>query len=106
MKHVHAKSGLVFEVGRLYDFNGSTFDMCIITKWNEHCDSAPTIVGYYFGDYNKDVTDEYIDMYIDNQKQLNKAVAIIVNSIKDTSNNKEAKELGLIMESVNDYIWY
>ena len=68
MKHLHEKSGTIYEVGRLYDFDGATFDMCVITKWDYNFESAPKIINYYFGDYDKATTDEYIDMYLEDNK--------------------------------------
>ena len=65
MKHVHKRTGQVYEVGRLDDFDGSTYDMCVITKWNECFESAPKLINYYFGDYDASTTDEYIDMYLE-----------------------------------------
>ncbi len=65
MKHIHKSTGLEFDVSRLIDFDGRTHDMCVITKWDvEHnFESNPIIIDYYFGDYDQDTTDDYIDEY-------------------------------------------
>ena len=68
MKHIHEKSGQVYEVGRLHDFDGSDFDMCVITKWDDSFESAPKLITYYFGDYDKATTDEFIDMYLEEKE--------------------------------------
>lgn len=67
MKHIHRKTGVEYEVGFL-----SEFDMCVITKWDtEHnYEKGPVIVGYYFGDYDKESTDYYIDQYLDKMEGL------------------------------------
>ena len=76
MKHIHEKTGTPFQVGRLIDFDGRTFDITVITLWDEEHDfeASPVIVGYYFGDYDQEVTDDYIDMYIEEQNSLKKVV--------------------------------
>lgn len=73
MKHLHAASGLYFECGELMEFpaNGirKTYDMTVITLWGDPEDDpeAPTIVGYYFGDYDEKTTDYYIDQWLQQQ---------------------------------------
>lgn len=67
MTHLHEASGLYFECGELMEFpvNGTrkTYDMTVITLWGctEGDPEAPIIVGYYFGDYNEETTNYYID---------------------------------------------
>ena len=41
MKHIHKKSGKTYEVGVMNDFDGSTYDMCIITLWDPDCNESP-----------------------------------------------------------------
>lgn len=73
MKHLHKASGLYFECGELMEFpvNGTrkTYDMTVITLWDEseNDPEAPIIVGYYFGDYNEEVTNYYIDRWFHKQ---------------------------------------
>lgn len=69
MKHIHKKTGIEYEVGSLVDFNGMSYDMCIITKWSDDEDDleGPVIVGYYFGPYDDKLTDTYIDDYLKNR---------------------------------------
>lgn len=68
MKHIHSRTGKEYEVGKLVDFNNVSCDMCIITYWYNEDGSAtsenPTIVGYYFGTYDKDTTDKCIEQYL------------------------------------------
>ena len=66
MKHIHKRTGVEYEVGRLDDFDGKTFDMCVITKWDtEKWEEHPIIIDYYFGEYDAETTDDYIDMYLE-----------------------------------------
>ena len=69
MKHVHKTTGKEYVVGKLVDFDGSDFDIKVITEW-PNVDEAdepvnPIIVGYYFGDYDAGITDYYIDQYLE-----------------------------------------
>ena len=73
MKHLHKASGLEFECGELLDFpvNGirRTYDMTVITLWKDSEESLepPVIVDYYFGEYNAEHTDYYIDRWLERQ---------------------------------------
>ena len=49
MTHLHVKTGKTYEVAIMDDFDGSTFDMCVITKWDPNFNESPTLVDYYFG---------------------------------------------------------
>lgn len=72
MKHIHKKTGTEYDVSRLIDFDGRTHDMCVITKWDVENDfeNGPIIIDYYFGDYNEEDTDYYIDQYLKKQEGL------------------------------------
>lgn len=61
MKHIHNKTGVEYEVGFLSDF-----DMCVITKWDveNNYEKGPVIIDYYFGEYDEESTDDYIDEYL------------------------------------------
>lgn len=73
MTHLHKASGLYFECGELMEFpvDGvrKTYDMIVITLWGctEDDPEAPIIVGYYFGEYNEETTDYYIDQWLQKQ---------------------------------------
>ena len=76
MKHIHNKTGVEYEVGVLNDFDGKTFDMCVITKWDtEKFEESPVIIDYYFGGYDPETTDEYIDDYLERQECLKKTLS-------------------------------
>lgn len=61
MKHVHKQSGMTFECGELIDRGANaTYDMTVITYWPSGYE-PPVIVGYYFGEYDPEATDFYID---------------------------------------------
>lgn len=73
MQHLHKASGLYFECGELMEFpvNGvrKTFDMTFITLWQDVDNelTPPIIIGYYFGDYDPEITDYYIDRWFEKQ---------------------------------------
>ena len=71
MKHLHEASGLEFEIGELVEpGRKKTYDIMIITFWPDAesgAESPVSIVDYYFGDYDKDTTDRYIDEWLRRQ---------------------------------------
>jgi hypothetical protein len=63
MIHIHKNTGIEFDVGFCSDF-----DMSIITKFpNEPGDEPVILIDYYFGDYDPDTTDKYIDNFYKKQ---------------------------------------
>lgn len=76
MTHIHEQTGKEFEVGRLIDGYGKTYDINVIMKWDvEHdFDQSPVLVDYYFGDPESEYNDEYIDMFIERQNSLKKVI--------------------------------
>lgn len=71
MRHTHEASGLVFEIGELVEpGRKKTYDITVITFWPDAesgAESPVSIVDYYFGDYDKDITDRYIDEWLRRQ---------------------------------------
>lgn len=69
MTHVHKKSGKSFEVGQVIDQNdGRSYDINVILQFPDDDDDEDLevkLVGFYFGDYDEETTDDYIDMYFD-----------------------------------------
>jgi hypothetical protein len=84
MKHFHEKSGKNFEIGRLIDPDGGTYDINVIMKWDEENDfeQSPIIVDYYFGDYDKNDTDFYIDEFIKKQKVIKQALKYLEGKLE------------------------
>lgn len=76
MTHIHEQTGKEFEVGRLVDGDGKTYDINVIMKWDvEHdFDQSPVLVDYYFGDPESEYNDKYIDMFIERQNSLKKVI--------------------------------
>lgn len=76
MKHIYENTGQEFEVGRLFDFDGKTYDINVITKWDieNDFDQSPIIIDYYFGEPEKDTTDSFIEQFLKQQESLKKAV--------------------------------
>lgn len=71
MKHIHKKSGQEFEIGRLISPQGGDYDITVITYWKdaeqELIGSPVVLVNFYFGDYDEESTDRFIDMWLDNR---------------------------------------
>lgn len=71
MKHLHEASGLEFEIGELVEpGRQKTYDIMVITFWPDAESGAASpvsIVDYYFGDYDKDITDHYINEWLRRQ---------------------------------------
>lgn len=66
MIHVHNKTGIEFDVGFCSDF-----DMSIITRWPVRPGDDPIeLIDYYFGEYDKEATDYYIDKYFEKMENL------------------------------------
>ena len=76
MKHLHTSTGTTNEVGRLFDTDGKTYDINIITKWDEEHDfeQNPVLVDYYFGDLEDAVTNSCIDEFIERQQQIRNSI--------------------------------
>lgn len=92
MKHLHKASGKTFECGELMEFpaNGTrkTYDMTVISLWEDDPDHDPQpviIVGYYFGEYNEETTDYYIDQWFQKQAMENEWLKL-VSSCQDIVN--------------------
>lgn len=69
MVHVHKKSGLEFEIGRIDDpSSGTTYDITTILKFpdydNDENDLNVELVDWYFGEYNEEHTNDCIDRYL------------------------------------------
>ena len=102
MKHIHTKTGKSFEVGRLIDFDGKTFDINVITLWDEENDFelSPVIVGYYFGDYDKEVTDDFIDMYLDDQNTLKRTKKYLEDKKMIDGDYMEPEDVEKLVETI------
>lgn len=66
MEHV-SKNGKTYEIGELMEVGGeTTYEINVIMDWQE---SEPIkIVGFYFGDYDYDITENYIQEYENGNK--------------------------------------
>lgn len=72
MTHIHKRTGYEFEVGEYRDVDdGKTYDITVISYWKDaemDGEGSPVeLVNYYFGAYDEEVTDHYIDMWLDNR---------------------------------------
>lgn len=84
MRHLHKASGKTFECGELMDFPAEgirkTYDMTVISLWEDDPDNDPQpviIVGYYFGEYDEETTDFYIDRWFEAQAMDNEWLKIV-----------------------------
>lgn len=72
MKHLHKRSGHYFEVGSYTD-GDRTYDITVISYWKDpetqDVGSPVELIGYYFGDYDEETTDFYIDRWFDNRSK-------------------------------------
>jgi hypothetical protein len=65
MTHIHKKSGKPFEVGQVIDqTDGCSYDINVIFQFpdydNDYDELEVKFVNFYFGAYNKEITDDYI----------------------------------------------
>jgi hypothetical protein len=112
MKHFNEKTGKNFEIGRLVDSDGGTYDINVITKWDEENDyeQSPIIVDYYFGDYDKDDTDNYIDQFLKRQETLKTVLKHLNARLEvdghyfETEEPDEFEKLKQAIESVKEMI--
>lgn len=109
MKHIHEKTGNNYEIGRLIDPDGGTYDINVITKWDEENDyeQSPVIIDYYFGDYDKKVTDDYIDMYLEKQKTMKQVLMYLEGKLtvdEDCMDSEDINKLNQTIESVKEMI--
>lgn len=107
MKHVHERTGKTFEIGRLVDPDGGTYDINVIIKFDEENDfeQNPVIVDYYFGDYDKNDTDYYIDKYLEKQDTLKSTLKFLEGMllVDETFMDQEnVTELKKTIQSVKD----
>lgn len=83
MTHLHKASGLTFECGELMEFpvdgTRKTYDITVITSWDRTEDGCEPviIVGFYFGEYDAELTDYYIDKWFQEQAMDNEWLKIV-----------------------------
>lgn len=94
MIHVNNKTGKQFDVSRLIDFDSRTHDINIITKWDYENDfeQSPVIIDYYFGDYEKEDTDYYINSFLETQENI-KAAINYLEKLALTTDTAELKKV-------------
>jgi hypothetical protein len=103
MEHLHKRTNTTYEVG-----TASDFDMTIITKWPDYNSidddddiTGPVIIDYYFGEYDPEATDYYIDRYLQKQESLAEALELFKH--RDQWSNQSVDELyNVIKELYND----
>ena len=82
MEHLHEKTNTTYQIGHLFDDAGKSFDITVITNWPkvidfDNDDCTVKIIDFYFGDYNKSYTNEYIDQFIEKQTQIKKSIGYL-----------------------------
>lgn len=79
MKHKHKATGTVFECGELIEIGtNKTYDITVITYWPASGEQ-PTIIDYYFGEYDPETTDYYIDEWFTKRVRNNSWLDILVD---------------------------
>jgi hypothetical protein len=72
MTHLCKRIGQTFEVGEYRD-GDKTYDITIISYWKDaetqNVGSPVEIIGYYFGGYDEETTDFYIEQWLDNREK-------------------------------------
>ena len=76
MEYLHTTTNTSYQIGQLYDTDGKSFDINVITKWDETNDfeQSPVLVDYYFGDLDNAATDYCIDEFNKKQRYLKNAI--------------------------------
>ena len=103
MKFLHKESNTTYEIGRLFDTDGRTFDINVITKWDEENDfeQSPVLVDYYFGDAEDDATNYYIDEFLKKQRYLKNAVNVLECRIAIDGEFMEPTEIEELNNTIN-----
>ena len=109
MTHIHKQTGKEYEVGRLVDGHGKTYDINVIMKWDtEHdFDQSPVLIDYYFGDPESESNNEYIDMFIDRQNRFKKVTKYLEDRRTidgDFMTESDRSELNEMIETVKSLI--
>ena len=81
MDYIHSQTNTNYQLGRLVTSDGKKYDIAVILNWptNDDYEKAtdiigPNLVDFYFCDYDDQVTAQYVESYINKQKQFNKLV--------------------------------
>jgi hypothetical protein len=107
MKHIHERTGKEYEIGRLFDTDGRTYDINVITRWDVENDfeQSPVIIDYYFGDYDKKDTDWYIDQYLEQHETLKNLLEFLERqTVEDNLTPEDTKTIKRSIESVRRMI--
>ena len=81
MEYTHEKTGTTYQIGRLFDPTGKSFDITVITNctktFDPNDDNWTRLIDFYFGEPNDDDTKYYIDRFIERQNQLSKSISYL-----------------------------
>lgn len=93
MIHVSKIDGNEYEIGRVQDYinHNITYDINFIMGYEDFEKQEMIIeIGWYFGDYDFDVTEDYIREYLNNGKQT-VGGDIVRDDLKESKNMEERK---------------
>lgn len=95
MKHFHTDTNTTYQIGQLYDTDGKSFDINIITKWDEVNDfeQSPVLIDYYFGDLDTDATNYCIDEFNNKQDYLKIAIKTLEGKLTVDESYMEPAEI-------------
>jgi hypothetical protein len=102
MKYLHTETNTTYEIGRLFDTDGKTYDINVITKWDEEHDfeQSPVIVDYYFGDLEDDTTDCCIETFLKRQKYLKSSLKYLEGKLMVDEEYMEPEEIDELKQSI------
>lgn len=105
MKFISEKTGKEFELGNLVDFDDRTYDMTVITKWDNTYEQGPALVGYYFGEPKGAATEFYIEQFDKQQNTLSTAIELLEKFNKNGMiKEEEVNKLKTTIESLKQMI--
>lgn len=95
MKYLHSETDTLYEIGRLFDTDGKTYDINVITKWDEKNDfeQSPVLVDYYFGDIEINATEYCINEFNKKQDYLKIAIKTLEGKLMVDESYMESTEI-------------
>lgn len=88
------ESGLLFEIGYLYDEENRPYDISAIMLWLPNCTDTPMIiVGWYFGRRDDAATKEYVDQWLADKTQEEIRELNILQDITDEQDRMLQEDL-------------
>lgn len=102
MEYLHAKTKTTYEIGQLFDEDGRSYDINVITKWDEEHDfeQDPVLVDFYFGEPEDDINEYCVDEFLKRQKYLKSSVKFLEGELEVDAPFMEPEEVEELKESI------